>query len=112
MFWLPSSGCCYDSEQLDGLERRLIFSVSPHQMLAKEILEDSLLSSLSQNVPDVEIDPGTTSEKVITIFTINKQIKVVFLYYPLKSYFLMQVLSKVKVGPSSLALLAKTAVMC
>lgn len=43
------------------------------QMLAKEILEDTLLSTLTQNVPDVEIDSGTTSEKVITDFTMKKQ---------------------------------------
>lgn len=53
-------------------------------MLAKELLEESLLTSLTQKVPDVETDGAPTSEKV---------------------------LSKVKVGPSSLALLSKTALI-
>ncbi|KAG6426212.1 hypothetical protein SASPL_110432 [Salvia splendens] len=53
-------------------------------MLAREILEDNLLSTLSDNVPDVEIDSGLTSG---------------------------QILSKVKVGPSSLGLLAKAVLM-
>ncbi|KAL6503477.1 Protein translocase subunit SA2, chloroplastic [Orobanche gracilis] len=54
------------------------------KMLAKEILEATLLSSLTENIPDCEVDSRVTSEKV---------------------------LSKVKVGPSSSGLLAKTALM-
>lgn len=52
-------------------------------MLAKEVIEDSILSHLSHDTPDIEFEEP-------------KQRKV---------------LSKMKIGPSSLALLAKTALM-
>lgn len=42
------------------------------QMLAKEVLEESLLTSLTQKVPNVEIDGAPTSEKAITDFTMKK----------------------------------------
>ncbi|KAI3460557.1 hypothetical protein Pfo_017220 [Paulownia fortunei] len=71
------------STNMAGRGTDIILGGNP-KMLAKEIVEDTLLSSLTQTVPDVEIDSGTTSEKV---------------------------LSKVKVGPSSSGLLAKTALM-
>ncbi|KAK4433717.1 protein translocase subunit SECA2, chloroplastic [Sesamum alatum] len=71
------------STNMAGRGTDIILGGNP-KMLAKEILEDTLLSSLTQNVPDVEIDAATSSEKV---------------------------LSKVKVGPASLGLLAKTALM-
>ncbi|KAL0432231.1 UNVERIFIED_CONTAM: protein translocase subunit SECA2, chloroplastic [Sesamum latifolium] len=71
------------STNMAGRGTDIILGGNP-KMLAKEILEDTLLSSLTQNVPDVEIDSATSSEKV---------------------------LSKVKLGPASLGLLAKTAVM-
>ncbi|PIN16998.1 hypothetical protein CDL12_10352 [Handroanthus impetiginosus] len=71
------------STNMAGRGTDIILGGNP-KMLAKQILEDTLLSSLSQNVPDVEIDRGTSSEKV---------------------------LSKVKVGPSSLGLLEKTTLM-
>ncbi|KAL0323316.1 UNVERIFIED_CONTAM: protein translocase subunit SECA2, chloroplastic [Sesamum angustifolium] len=71
------------STNMAGRGTDIILGGNP-KMLAKEILEDNLLSSLTQNVPDVEIDSGTSSGKV---------------------------LSKVKIGPASLGLLAKTAVM-
>ncbi|GAV71933.1 zf-C3HC4 domain-containing protein/WD40 domain-containing protein/SecA_PP_bind domain-containing protein/SecA_SW domain-containing protein/SecA_DEAD domain-containing protein, partial [Cephalotus follicularis] len=50
----------------------------------EEIIEDSLLAFLTQEAPNVEVDAKTSSQKA---------------------------LSKIKVGPSSLALLAKTALM-
>ncbi|KAI3905768.1 hypothetical protein MKW92_000327, partial [Papaver armeniacum] len=53
-------------------------------MLAREVIEDSLLSFLTQEAPDVDIDGEPISQKG---------------------------LSKIKVGPASLALLAKTALM-
>ncbi|XP_011074819.1 protein translocase subunit SECA2, chloroplastic isoform X1 [Sesamum indicum] len=71
------------STNMAGRGTDIILGGNP-KMLAKEILEDTLLSSLTQNVPDVEIDSATSSEKV---------------------------LSKVMVGPASLGLLAKTALM-
>lgn len=45
---------------------KVSFALSLSQMLAREILEDTLLSTLTQDVPDFEIDSGTTSKKVIT----------------------------------------------
>ncbi|KAL2467769.1 Protein translocase subunit SECA2 [Forsythia ovata] len=71
------------STNMAGRGTDIILGGNP-KMLAKEVLEDSLLSTLTQKVPDVEIDGAPTSAKV---------------------------LSKVKVGPSSLALLAKTALI-
>ncbi|KAL8459453.1 hypothetical protein ACS0TY_035959 [Phlomoides rotata] len=71
------------STNMAGRGTDIILGGNP-KMLAREILEDTLLSTLTQDVPEVEIDSGTTSKKV---------------------------LSKVKVGPSSLALLAKTALV-
>nr|KAJ0196801.1 hypothetical protein LSAT_V11C700374900 [Lactuca sativa] len=53
------------------------------KMLAKEVIEDSILSHMSHDTPDVEVE-DPKSQKV---------------------------LSKMKIGPSSLALLAKTALM-
>lgn len=44
-------------------------------MLAKEILEDNLLSTLTDFVPDVEIELGQTSGKVIADSTLVKQRK-------------------------------------
>lgn len=35
-------------------------------MLAKEVIEDSLLSFLTQEAPDVEVEGDPTSQKVIT----------------------------------------------
>ncbi|KAM7511113.1 hypothetical protein LguiB_009988 [Lonicera macranthoides] len=54
------------------------------KMLAKEVIEDSLLSFMTQDAPDIEVDGEPMSQKVM---------------------------SKIKVGPSSLALLAKSALM-
>ncbi|KAF3661592.1 Protein translocase subunit SECA2, chloroplastic [Capsicum annuum] len=54
------------------------------KMLAKEILEESILPFLTQDAPDVDVDGESNSQKVM---------------------------SKIKVGPSSLALLAKAALM-
>ncbi|KAK6115598.1 hypothetical protein DH2020_007867 [Rehmannia glutinosa] len=71
------------STNMAGRGTDIILGGNP-KMLAKEILEDNLLSYLTQNVPDLETDSGTTSEKV---------------------------LSKVKVGPSSLGLLAKATLL-
>lgn len=71
------------STNMAGRGTDIILGGNP-KMLAKEVLEDSLLSSLTQKVPDLEIDRGPTSKKA---------------------------LSKVKVGPSSVGLLAMTAVM-
>ncbi|XP_075479938.1 protein translocase subunit SECA2, chloroplastic, partial [Primulina tabacum] len=71
------------STNMAGRGTDIILGGNP-KMLAKEVLEDSLLSLLTQKVPDLEIDRGPTSKKA---------------------------LSKVKVGPSSLGLLAKTALM-
>lgn len=50
----------------DGLNEEFTIALSYCQMLAREILEDNLLSTLSDNVPDVEIDTGLTSGQVIT----------------------------------------------
>ncbi|XP_042052802.1 protein translocase subunit SECA2, chloroplastic-like isoform X2 [Salvia splendens] len=71
------------STNMAGRGTDIILGGNP-KMLAREILEDNLLSTLSDNVPDVEIDSGLTSG---------------------------QILSKVKVGPSSLGLLAKAVLM-
>ncbi|XP_022870345.1 protein translocase subunit SECA2, chloroplastic isoform X2 [Olea europaea var. sylvestris] len=71
------------STNMAGRGTDIILGGNP-KMLAKEVLEESLLTSLTQKVPNVEIDGAPTSEKV---------------------------LSKVKVGPSSQALLAKTALI-
>ncbi|XP_057773204.1 protein translocase subunit SECA2, chloroplastic [Salvia miltiorrhiza] len=71
------------STNMAGRGTDIILGGNP-KMLAKEILEDNLLSTLAHNVPDVEIDSGLTSG---------------------------QVLSKVKVGPSSSGLLSKAALM-
>ncbi|KAL7086182.1 hypothetical protein ACP275_14G323700 [Erythranthe tilingii] len=70
------------STNMAGRGTDIILGGNP-KMLAKEILEDSLLSFLTQNVPDVDMDSGTSKK----------------------------VLSKVNVGPSSLGLLAKTAIL-
>ncbi|CAA0812439.1 Protein translocase subunit SECA2- chloroplastic [Striga hermonthica] len=71
------------STNMAGRGTDIILGGNP-KMLAKEILEDNLFSSLTNNVPDPEFDSGTSSDKV---------------------------LSKVNVGPSSAGLLAKTALM-
>ncbi|KAG8389771.1 hypothetical protein BUALT_Bualt01G0013200 [Buddleja alternifolia] len=71
------------STNMAGRGTDIILGGNP-KMLARKILEDALLSSLTQNAPDDEIDSGSSSDKV---------------------------LSKVKVGPSSLGLLAKTTLM-
>ncbi|KAH6785796.1 hypothetical protein C2S51_038251 [Perilla frutescens var. frutescens] len=71
------------STNMAGRGTDIILGGNP-KMLAKEILEDNLLSTLAHNVPDVEIDSGQTSGEV---------------------------LSKVKVGPSSSGLLTKAALM-
>ncbi|XP_047957613.1 protein translocase subunit SECA2, chloroplastic [Salvia hispanica] len=71
------------STNMAGRGTDIILGGNP-KMLSREILEDNLLSTLSDNVPDVEIDSGLTSG---------------------------QILSKVKVGPSSLGLLAKAVLM-
>ncbi|MFS7911812.1 putative SLC26A/SulP transporter [Helianthus anomalus] len=52
-------------------------------MLAKEVTEDSTLSHMSQDIPDIDFEEPMSQK----------------------------VLSKMKIGPSSLALLAKTALM-
>ncbi|KAF8023697.1 hypothetical protein BT93_F1012 [Corymbia citriodora subsp. variegata] len=71
------------STNMAGRGTDIILGGNP-KMLAKEIVEDSLLSFLTQEVPELEADREMLPEKV---------------------------LSKIKVGPSSLALLAKTALM-
>ncbi|CAK9160349.1 unnamed protein product [Ilex paraguariensis] len=71
------------STNMAGRGTDIILGGNP-KMLAKEVIEDSLLSFLTRDAPDVEIDGVPVSQKV---------------------------LSKIKVGPSSLALLAKTALM-
>ncbi|GFZ09819.1 preprotein translocase SecA family protein [Actinidia rufa] len=71
------------STNMAGRGTDIILGGNP-KMLAKEIIEDSLLSFLTQEAPDFEVDGEPISQ---------------------------QVLSKIKVGPSSLALLAKTALM-
>ncbi|GKU98466.1 hypothetical protein SLEP1_g11471 [Rubroshorea leprosula] len=71
------------STNMAGRGTDIILGGNP-KMLAKEIMEDSLLSFLTREDPNTEIDDKAISQKV---------------------------LSKIKVGPSSLALLAKTALM-
>ncbi|KAG7943218.1 hypothetical protein I3843_15G027500 [Carya illinoinensis] len=71
------------STNMAGRGTDIILGGNP-KMLAKEILEDHLLSSLTQEAPNVEVDGEAISQKV---------------------------LSKIKVGSSSAALLAKTALM-
>lgn len=71
------------STNMAGRGTDIILGGNP-KMLAKEIIEDSLLSSLTQEAPNIEVDGETISQKV---------------------------LSKIKVGSSSSALLAKTALM-
>lgn len=71
------------STNMAGRGTDIILGGNP-KMLAKEIIEDSLLSHLSQEVPDIGIEDELMSHVV---------------------------LSKIKVGPSSLALLAKTALI-
>ncbi|KAA8528155.1 hypothetical protein F0562_035594 [Nyssa sinensis] len=71
------------STNMAGRGTDIILGGNP-KMLAKEVIEDSLLSFLTQDTVDIEVDGEPISQKV---------------------------LSKIKVGPSSLALLAKTALM-
>nr|GLL47896.1 protein translocase subunit SECA2, chloroplastic [Ipomoea trifida] len=71
------------STNMAGRGTDIILGGNP-KMLAKEILEDSLISSLTQDAPQTDINGELNLKKV---------------------------LSKIKVGPSSLALLAKTALM-
>lgn len=71
------------STNMAGRGTDIILGGNP-KMMAKGVLEDSLLSFLTDDMPDIELDAETNSEKV---------------------------LPKMKVGPSSLALLAKTALM-
>ncbi|KAL5843967.1 hypothetical protein ACOSQ3_009982 [Xanthoceras sorbifolium] len=71
------------STNMAGRGTDIILGGNP-KMLAKEIIEDSLLSFLTREAPDVEVVDREISQKVM---------------------------SKIKVGSSSLALLAKTAVM-
>ncbi|XP_058089861.1 protein translocase subunit SECA2, chloroplastic isoform X1 [Magnolia sinica] len=71
------------STNMAGRGTDIILGGNP-KMLAKEIIEDSLLPFLTQEAPNVETDGEAVSQKG---------------------------LSKIKVGPSSLALLAKTALM-
>ncbi|KAI3499686.1 hypothetical protein L1887_35491 [Cichorium endivia] len=70
------------STNMAGRGTDIILGGNP-KMLAKEVIEDSILSHMSHDTPDLEIDEP-------------------------KSH---KVLSKMKIGPSSLALLAKTALM-
>lgn len=71
------------STNMAGRGTDIILGGNP-KMLAKEVIEDSLLSFLTQEAPNVEVDGEPTSQKV---------------------------LSKIKIGSASLALLAKTALM-
>ncbi|CAL5350852.1 unnamed protein product [Camellia sinensis] len=71
------------STNMAGRGTDIILGGNP-KMLAKEIIEDSLLSFLTKEAPDFEVDGEPISQKV---------------------------LSKIKVGPSSLGLLAKMALM-
>ncbi|KAJ0024640.1 hypothetical protein Pint_08103 [Pistacia integerrima] len=71
------------STNMAGRGTDIILGGNP-KMLAKEIIEDSLLSFLTREAPDFEVDDKAISQKV---------------------------LSKIKVGSSSLALLAKAALM-
>ncbi|XP_075082625.1 protein translocase subunit SECA2, chloroplastic isoform X2 [Nicotiana tabacum] len=71
------------STNMAGRGTDIILGGNP-KMLANEILEDSILPFLTQDVPEVDVDGESNSQKVM---------------------------SKIKVGPSSLALLAKAALM-
>ncbi|KAI3841869.1 hypothetical protein MKW92_038066 [Papaver armeniacum] len=71
------------STNMAGRGTDIILGGNP-KMLAREVIEDSLLSFLTQDAPDVDIDGEPISQKG---------------------------LSKIKIGPASLALLAKTALM-
>ncbi|XP_057974090.1 protein translocase subunit SECA2, chloroplastic isoform X1 [Malania oleifera] len=71
------------STNMAGRGTDIILGGNP-KMLAKEVIEDSLLSFMTQESPDAEDDGELASEKV---------------------------LPKIKVGPSSLALLARSALM-
>ncbi|XP_016569707.1 protein translocase subunit SECA2, chloroplastic isoform X2 [Capsicum annuum] len=71
------------STNMAGRGTDIILGGNP-KMLAKEILEESILPFLTQDAPDVDVDGESNSQKVM---------------------------SKIKVGPSSLALLAKAALM-
>lgn len=71
------------STNMAGRGTDIILGGNP-KMLAKEIIEDSLLSHLTQEVPDINVEDELMSNTV---------------------------LSKIKVGPSSLGLLAKAALM-
>ncbi|KAF3954815.1 hypothetical protein CMV_019893 [Castanea mollissima] len=71
------------STNMAGRGTDIILGGNP-KMLAKEIIEDQLLSGLTREAPNVEVDGGEISQKV---------------------------LSKTKVKSSSLALLAKAALM-
>ncbi|KAM4077118.1 hypothetical protein ACJW30_12G115200 [Castanea mollissima] len=71
------------STNMAGRGTDIILGGNP-KMLAKEIIEDQLLSALTREAPNVEVDGGEISQKV---------------------------LSKIKVKSSSLALLAKAALM-
>ncbi|KAL4587260.1 hypothetical protein LXL04_000128 [Taraxacum kok-saghyz] len=70
------------STNMAGRGTDIILGGNP-KMLAKEVIEDSILSHMSQDTPDLEFE-DPKSQKV---------------------------LSKMKIGPSSLALLAKSALM-
>lgn len=71
------------STNMAGRGTDIILGGNP-KMLAKEIIEDSLLSFLTKEAPNIEVEGETGTQKA---------------------------LPKIKVGPSSLALLAKTALM-
>ncbi|KAI4337855.1 hypothetical protein L6164_016224 [Bauhinia variegata] len=71
------------STNMAGRGTDIILGGNP-KMLAREIIEDSILSFLTQEAPNYELAGETTSQKV---------------------------LPKIKVGSSSMALLAKTALM-
>ncbi|KAK6775546.1 hypothetical protein RDI58_026547 [Solanum bulbocastanum] len=71
------------STNMAGRGTDIILGGNP-KMLAKEILEESILPFLTQDIPEVDVHGEPNSQKV---------------------------LSKIKVGPSSLALLAKAALM-
>lgn len=71
------------STNMAGRGTDIILGGNP-KMLAKEVMEDSLLSFLTKEVPNVEIEGVPISQKGLT---------------------------KIRIGPTSLALLAKTALM-
>ncbi|KAI7739036.1 hypothetical protein M8C21_021905, partial [Ambrosia artemisiifolia] len=70
------------STNMAGRGTDIILGGNP-KMLAKEVIEDSILSHLSHDTPDIDFEEPMSQK----------------------------VLSKMKIGPSSLALLAKTALM-